>query len=424
MQVTRTDISPCDIHLDVICTPEQVSDAYRKATKHFSKRVRVPGFRPGAAPAAMVEKMVTEDELNEQAAEELVRGTFKSVLAEHQLEPYGRPSVEVKKLVREPAEAEFLLKVPLAPVVELAEYRGIEVKRPNVEVTDAAVDEQIEGLRRRKSKREAVTDRGIEAGDIAVVNIKVDGETTDGRTFMIIVGRTFEALDQLLAGMEVEEMKTAELTFPEGFQEADWAGKTLVSHITLRSVSTVILPEVDDEFAKSFDVADMAELRERVREQMVRANEETVADYVNEQLLDAVVEKSNVHVPDIMWENVAERRLRELVAEQKERGRTVEQYAKENGMTIDELVQAWKTEAKVQVLRAVVVREIFVNEKMQMEESDLMEELGTMSREYRMAPDELMERLRQTDNVDELHFRVIFRKVTRFLTENAVVTPV
>lgn len=422
MQVTREDLNPCTVKLTVVCGEDQVRDGFDKAYKQFAKRVRIPGFRPGHAPKHMVAQSVAKEDLYEAAADNIVRSVFRAALKEQSLEPASQPSVELTALDEDSAKCEFSAKVPLPPVIELAEYKGLAAERPPVQVSDDEVEHQIEELRKRRSTREAITDRGVQEGDVTVVNIKIEGESGEGRTFMTIAGQTFPQLDNALMGMKAEEVKIVDLTFPESFQEADWKGKSEKCQVTVRSVSSMKLPNLDDEFAQSVQADSIDGLRERMRELLAGAKEQMSVEYINEQLLEKLIGSSTIHVPDTMWEQVANRRLYELAVEQQEKGKGMEAYAKEQGMTLPELEEAWRNEAKMHVTRAVAIQEIFKREKMQLANADLNMQLIAMASEYQVKPEEMLEILKKNQALDELQFRAIFAKVANFLRDNAVLT--
>ena len=424
MQITREDLNPCTIKLSVVCSPEQVSDAFDRALKAISKEVRLPGFRPGHAPKHMVEKMVSKDELYNQAADELVRRTYEKALKDQNIEPDPgvRPSVELEELDREAKTATYSAKVPLPPKIELSEYKGLPANRPAIEVTDEEVQYQITELRKRQGSREAVLDRNAQEGDYGVVNIKVEGETGEGRTFMVVIGQTFPSLDAALPGMASEEMRSVELEFPDNFSDKALAGTKQKSQITLNSISAVSMPELNDEFAKALNSDSVEELTARMRESIVQAKEQMTRDMVQDQLLESLRGSSKIEVSDNMWEALANQRLSEISQEVRRQGKTIEDYAKENGMTVEELVKAWHEQAKVHVERAMVVREVFAKEKLAITNEELNTELFAMAQEYQMEPMELLEAMRKAGSLQELQFRAISRKVTDFLIENAVIT--
>lgn len=421
MNVTREDLNPCTVKLNIVCEPGEVKEAFDKAYKTIAKNIRLPGFRPGHAPRAMVEPMIGINDLKNEAGDFLVRKLGNKAIEQEELkpDPSQSASVEVIKLEKEPAEFEFSVKVALPPIVDLGEYKGIPVEKPSTEVSDEEIEYQLDELRKRKSTRRPITDRGVEESDVAVVNVKVEGQEGDGRTFMTVVGQTFPQLDEALMGMRVEEIKHVDLTFPENFQEKDWAGKSFKCVVSINSLSSVQLPELDEEFAKSLKTENVDELKTKLRETISRAKESMVRDIVNRNLLTTLLERSTVHVPDNMWENIAARRLQEIAMEQRQKGETFEDYAKERNMSTDELVEEWKQTAHNEVKRAILIREVFAREKMQITEMDLNQELFAMAHEYEIQPDELINILKKNNQIEEIHFRAIARKVSDFLRENA-----
>ena len=222
--------------------------------------------------------------------------------------------------------------------------------------------------------------------------------------------------------MSAEEMKHLELDFPTNFSEAIWAGKKHQAQVTLNSISAITLPALDDTFAKSVQTESVDELKTRMREGIVSAKAQMVRDMLQDQLLENLRQSSKVEVSDNMWEALANQRLGEIQQQQAQAGKSLEQYAQENGMTIDEFVKAWHDQAKVHVERAMVVREIFAKEKLQITNEELNQELFFMAQEFQVEPMELLEYMRKNDSLQELHFRSISRKVSNFLIEHAVIT--
>jgi len=426
MQVTREELNPCTLKLSIVCDATQVKDGFDKAFKQIAKKIKLPGFRPGHAPRAMVENLVSKEELYELAAEEIVRKSFRQALEQEQIQADAtvRPTVELSKLDQDANEAEFSAKVPLPPKVTLGDYKGLALEKPPVDVTDEEVERQIDEFRKRRQSRETVTDRGVEQGDVAVLSIKPEGAEGEARNFMVIAGQSFPQLDEAILGLRAEEMKNVELTFPEDFQEKDWATTTQKVQVTLNSLSAVKLPDVDDAFAQSLQTENVEDLRVRVRESLKYAKEQMLRDMVNDQLLERLHERSEVAVSDNMWEALASRRLQETADEQRQQGKTLEQYAAENGMTIEQLVEAWQTSAKKHIERALLIREVFTAEKMQLTNEELNRELFTMAGEYNVEPKQMLDVLQQNQALDELQFRAISRKVGDFLESNAQVTEV
>lgn len=419
-QFKRQDLNPCTVQLDVVCDPEQVEAGFNQTAKQYAKRMKVPGFRPGTAPRSVVERMVNPDEYLNTVVEAAVGQTLKMAMEAEGLTADKPPAVTVTKFEPNEKVLEYSAKVPLPPVVKLGEYKGIEVFRNEIQVTEEEIDKQIEDLRNRRGQREAVVG-GVQPGDNAVVNIRLASEEGEGRTFMVIAGQTFPTLDAALTGMVPEELKSTKLEFPKNFQEADWAGKSHDVILTVRSATTVRAPMLDDEFAKSLDAGNVEELREKVREGLRLAKESISQEMVNEQLFDKVVAASEIHVPDTAWESVATQRLREQAAELQQAGKTLEDYAKENGMTLDELVQAQQNEAKMHVQRAVLIEHIFKAEDMQFTNEEVNRQFLQIAYENRVPQSELRRFAKKYGGAvkDEILFRSMYQQVVGLLNQHA-----
>jgi trigger factor len=422
MVVTREDINPCTVQLNVVCDSAQVHAGFEKAFKQIAKKVKLPGFRPGHAPRSILEPLVSKEELYEEAADYIFKSTYRPLLEQEKIEPdtTTRPRVEMTKLERDENVAEYTVKVPLPPKVELGDYKGLPVEGAETQVSDEEIDRQIDEFRKGRSKREVVTDRGVQEGDVAVVNIKPEGAEGDGRVFMIVVGQTkFPELDSALIDMKLEEMKNLSLSFPETFQDKEWSGKSFNAQITVNSLSAVQLPDVDDAFAKSLQSENLTDLRNRLTELIGQAKIQMSRDMMIEKLLDTLHDRSKIYVSDNMWEELANRRLVEQSEEQQKQGKSLETYAKENGMTLEELVDSWRDKAKLHVERALMIREIFTAEEMQLTNQELNQELHIMASEYQVEAEEMLKLLQSNNALDELHYRSISRKVSDFLLANA-----
>ena len=422
MQVTREDLNPCTVKLTVTLDPEEVQQGYDAAFRQLTKKIKLPGFRPGKAPKAMLESVVPPQEWNEAAAEEIVRKAYAKAVEQEELQPdrTTSPQVSLDALDKDAKKAEFTAKVPLPPKVELGDYRNLPINQPPTDVTDEEIDRQIEELQKGRTSREKVADRGAADGDVAVLNLKA--EEGDAKSFVSVVGQSFPALDDAVRGMGVEEMKNLELAFPDDFQVKEWQGQTHAVKLTLNSLSAVSTPALDDAFAQSLQLENLDALKNRLRENIGRAKQQMVRQVLFEGLLEALMERSEVAVSDNMWETLADRRLRETAEEQNQNGKSLEQYAEENGMTVEALVEAWNERAKLEVQRALLIQTVYTAEKMEIGNAELNAELVNMAQEYGVEPMEMVQTLQQNNALDELQFRALSRKVADFLLAHADVT--
>jgi len=418
MDIKREDLNPCTVQLEIVCDPEQVKQGFDRAYKEAAKQIRVPGFRPGHAPRSIIEQRVDKNAVAEIAAEIIMTDAYKKAVEQFELKPYSTGAVTLKDIDEGEKKCELVAKVPLPPVVEIGDYSTIPVDMPQISVTDEDVEAQIEEMRHRRSTRQAISDRGVEPGDVAVVNIKVDGEDAEGRNFMTVVGKTFPNLDESLLGMRVEELKHVTLTFPDSFQEKDWAGKEFPCQITVRSLSSMKLPELD-EVATSLKLESGEDLKTRIREALERQKEHAIEGIVHEQLIETLMQRSSVCVPDTMWETVAKQNLRELLNTLSERKVSFADYVKEKDMTEEEFIDAQSAEAKRYVMRAQLIQDLFLKENMTVSNQDLNKELDEMAQSYNITTRELVTTLQKNDSLREVHYQAIHRKVMEFLNSRA-----
>lgn len=421
MKVKREDLNPCTVRLEITCGSDQVKSGFDRALKDLSKQIRVPGFRPGTAPRKMVEDAVNPQALFETAAEHVVRKAFDAAIQQENVKPDGPPAIEITKFERDSHECEFNAKIPLPPVVELSDYRGLNAVRPKVEVTDEEIEAQIDEIRRRQGKKQEVTDRGIQPGDAAVINLQASSDESDSRTFMVIAGQTFAGLDEAMTGMSTDEVKVVKLDFPASFQHEAWKGKKVEVRLSVKSVSAVKMPDLDDEFAKGMDFGNVDELKSRVKDAITDAKHNMVKDMLRDQLLDSLLGQSKVQVADTTWESVVVRRVQELTEELGRRNSNLEEYCKANGMTIDEFRASLEKEALVNVQRAVVIQKIFSDNGMKIESNDVDRHFRHILAENKIEPEkadafakEYAQQIRE-----EIVFRAMASKVTDLLVEHA-----
>lgn len=421
MQITREDLNPCTVKLSIVCEPSEVKGAFDRAMKKLAKQLKVPGFRPGHAPKQMLENLMDPKVVQDEAVENLVRDSIKKAINDLEIQPDGqtRPTVSLESVERETSECKFTAKIPLPPVIkfEIADAKGLVIEKQVLGVSEEEIEYQIEELRKKSSVREPLIDRGLQEGDVAVLQITLD--SGESRNFMTIVGQTFPTLDEAIISMKVEEMKHLELEFPDNFQEKDWANKKLKVQVTLNSASAVKLPDLTDDFAKTLNMGNVDDLRQKLSDRILEAKDEMARELMIEQAMERLLERAEVQVSDNSWEEIAQRRLSDTAQEAQQQNKSLDDYAKENGMTLEELIKAWEEKAQLYIKRAFLIREIFVAEQMQLTERDLQRELIEMAYENQIPTEEMFDYLKKAGSLEEVRFRAISRKVTDFLLDNA-----
>ncbi|MFN2581579.1 MAG: trigger factor, partial [Candidatus Dormibacteria bacterium] len=327
--------------------------AINASLRRLAARVRIPGFRPGKAPAAMVERAVGWDTVRQDAVEHLVPVLYERALEQAGVEPVSEPQVNVDTLERD-KPLTFTASVTVKPDVDLRDYHSITVEREHTEITDERVDEAIEDVRRRHAELIDV-DRPAEAGDVlrATLTMRRGDEVLAGadsgeRDLELDRGSVIPAIVDGIVGLRAGEERSFETTLPQDYPREELRGATVTVHASVHAVREGKLPSLDDALA----VADghgttLDELREHYRERLTRAAEETDREKFESDVLSALRDAAKVEIPDAMVEREVERQLDDLEYRLGSIGIPLDKYMEISGQNIEQ-VRAERREPAVQ----------------------------------------------------------------------------
>ncbi|MCS7209866.1 MAG: trigger factor [Fimbriimonadales bacterium] len=344
--LSKDEPSPATIQLTIEVDAPTTQRMFERAIRLLGKGVRVPGFRPGQAPLSALRRMLSEEHIRRAAGELMMDEFIPKALAQAQVEPYRPPSVDIERL-QEGEPFRFKITVPLRPKVEpLGEYRDLHFPVPPQETSDEEVEAAIESLREQMMRLEPAPERAAQPDDRLVVAIRsLETENAKPNRYMLVLGRTFGELDNLLAGMREGETKEAMLTFPETFDDPDLAGKTLRVEVTLQRVHVPVYPEINDEFARSLRYEDLNDMREKLRAQITEQKMHYLREQAQGRALEALRERSTVHLPEALIEEQTREEAHEFADELYGRGLTVDQFLQQSGMTQQQLLEQLRTRA-------------------------------------------------------------------------------
>jgi trigger factor len=372
--LSREEPSPVTIHLTVEVDATTTQRMFERALRGIGRHLRVPGFRPGQAPLPMLRRMVPEENLRRAAGELMMDEFIPKVLQQEQLEPYRPPQVNIERL-QEGEPFRFKLTVPLRPVVEkLGEYRDLRFPIPPQETSDDEVEQAIESLRKQQMKLEAAPDRPAQPDDRLVVSIQSLEEANARRNrYMITLGQTFGALDNLLAGMREGETKEATLTFPESFDDPELAGKTLTVAVSVERILAPVYPELNDEFAKRFGFDDLNTMREGIRERITQQKLEYLQDQARNQALAVLRERSIVHLPDALIDEQLREEAEDFARKLSQSGLTFEMFAQQAGLTREQVIEQLRQRGIARLQNIFLLMAIADQEGIEVTESELDE---------------------------------------------------
>ena len=268
----------------------------------LQKKVRLPGFRPGKAPASLVRSKF-DTEIRKDVLDLLLPKAFRQKAEEENLQVVGQPSVtDVHFHKGEPLT--FKIEFEVAPVIELGEYRGVTVSYAEPVVTDEDIQKRVDQLRDQKAEYINQDPRPVESGDYAVISLKsISGvaEPVEQDELMLHVGdpETLPAFTENLTGMTPGEEKDFSISYPDDYGQEKLAGKTVEFHMTLKALRKKEVPEANDEFARDLgDYQTLDELKEMIRQQLFREREQHAQQHAKQLIVDQLVESHQFAVPE------------------------------------------------------------------------------------------------------------------------------
>jgi trigger factor len=429
MLVKQDQISPCEVELEIEVDAEKVSSAYDDVYKELGKSVTVPGFRKGKAPRVVLETFLDKDVVRQRVADKLVFEAYEDALNETKLDPFRPADVELLHL--EPNEPmRFKVKVPLAPVVELGEYVGLEVERKVRSVTDEDVQAEIDRLIDETTPYEPVTDRGVQEGDIVDVELRREDEP-EGRPQRVQarIGDNLPDFDKGILGMSVGEERSIQVTYPEDYPDEDLRGQTITLVTKLHGIRSRTLPELTDEWVKqifnqgesegeqseSDRIDSVDKLKSRIRSELEKIAHAEADEAVRAEIANKVIAGSKVSFPEAIVEEAVDSQLQELTETLRRRDLTLADYLRHTDQTIEQLRERIAEDVRRQLTATLVFREIIQRENITVSDEDVDAEIKEMARERRVPVESMRAYVESTQSKDVVESRVRRRKVLDFL---------
>ena len=367
---------------------EEFENAIAAAYNKRKKNISVPGFRKGKAPRKVIEAQYGEGVFFEDAVNSLYNQNIAAVVEKSDLDVVDVENTEVVDVNKETG-VKFKADLITKPVVEISDYKGLEVKKTTKNVDDAAVDAEIEKVRNRNARSISVEDRAAQNGDTAVIDFEgfLDGvafEGGKGEKFPLELGSGsfIPGFEDQIVGKSIGEEFDVNVTFPEHYQAENLAGKPAVFKCKLHELKGKELPDVDDEFVKDvseFDTLD--EYKADIKSKLEKAAADEASTNLDNALVDAVISKMTAEVPQVMYQ----RRIDDIVREWSARNRIrVEDYLKYTGATMDQFRANFTEVAKRQVDLRLALEKIAELENITVSDEDLEKEYADMAEQYKM----------------------------------------
>jgi trigger factor len=429
MQVTKEQIDPCTVALDIQIEPEKVSSGFERAYREFSRYTSVPGFRPGKAPRKVLENFVNQERLRERVIEIVAGPAYQEALKQENIEPYAGldPEVDFADLADgEPWQ--FKAVVPTAPQVTLGKVEEITVERPVYEVTDEDIDRQLDTMRGEHSRVEKVEGRGVEPGDVVIAEMseQLEGQPpAEPKRTLVRVGENIPGFDEQILGQSIGEERTFTLRYPEDHQNTERAGKEATFTVRVESINQRVLPEATDEWVKeTTGLESLQALRDTIR----RAQEDQVKDLADRiaegKILDQLIANSEIHFPGVMVRDEMQLEVQQLERELERQGVTYEQYLQATKMTDDQHRAQLEKSAEDRVKGFLARRELAKRENIEATRDEIAQEFTRLAMESRWSEEDAKRFIRDDAHRQQVANTVILKKLRGRLLELAQVKDV
>ena len=416
------DATTCKKELVIEVPVDVVQKEVDTVATQFAKRARIPGFRPGHAPASLVRRHFRED-IRSEVVQTLVPRYFESALKEQKWKVVGEPRFEdLKAEDQQPLSCKATFEV--YPDFELKDYRGLEVEEEEPVVTDADVEKALDGMREQAATFEVVSDRP--AADDDYVTINYTGRDTqapetspvDSRDAVVHLGgkHTVEAFTEHLRGAKPGEVREFPVTYPADYPQKKLAGHTLSYRVDVQSIKRKVVPAADDELAKSVsEFASLEELRGKLREGLRADAQKRVELAAKQKLAERLLEVHQFPVPETLVEAQADRKLERTVTQLLAQGIDVRETEVDWRKVRDE----GKGDAEKEVRVALLLSRIAEAEKIEVSEEEIDQDIRDLARDRRVTPAELKTRLTSDGKLDTLKSTHRNQKALDFIYRNA-----
>ena len=413
------------VEIEFTMGKEQFNAELDKAYKQNAKKFKVPGFRAGMVPRAVVEQTYGEGVLYEFVIENTVDDAYRTAVEENNLEIVSRPELDIKQIGKD-KDFIFVVNVCVKPEATVKDYKGIEVKKVSTRVTKKDVDAEIEKIREKNARIVTVEDRELKNGDISVIDFEgfVDGvafEGGKGENFELTIGsgQFIPGFEDQMVGMKKDETRDVNVKFPEEYHTQDLAGKDATFKVVLHEIKEKVLPEVDDEFAK--DVSEFETLEEYKKDlnKKVKADKEAKAKAEMEQeAIEKFIEKVEVTIPEGMIDSEVDKMVEEMNANLSYQGLNIDQYLQYIGISLEDYKKEMRGQAEKRIKLSLGLEFIAKEEKVEVTDDEIDARIKELAAQYGNKDDDSL--LKNENARNYMRQQLSQDKVMKVITDNVV----
>jgi trigger factor len=421
LKVTNEKTENRQVYLKVECEPAEIETATQTAYRRLVKRVNIPGFRKGNAPRNVFERHFGKHELFHEMLDDLVPVMYKNALKEQNLEPVADPQLELES--EEPVV--FKVIIPLKPVVNVGDYKTLDVKPSPIEVTDEMVDSVVTQLRHQHANWESA-ERAVELNDLVTLDVEstMKGEpfvNQKGVQYQVTAGSVAPApgFAEALVGILKGETKEFAITYPADYPQKEAQGNEAKFKVKIVDTKQEKLPEVTDEFAKQLgsEISDVASMRQKISDDLKKRVGDRCKRDFEDRVIEAAAAMSQVEFPPVLVDMEVERSLERSLRYIQNSGQNIDDYLKSINKTIDQLREELRPSSTKRVAESLVVGKIAELENIKVSHEEVHAEMEEMINTTSEDKEEFRKALETPRNHESIEDTLIARKAIQRLTE-------
>ncbi len=407
------------VEIDKELMEKGVNAAYLKARKD----IQLPGFRKGKAPRKMIESIYGAHVFYEDGLEEIFPQVYQFAVIEQEVKAIGRPSLTDMN-IGEDGIVTLTLTTEVYPEVTLGQYKGLEVVKAAVEVTDEEVAAELDHMAQNVASTESV-ERAAQMGDTANIDfegfdngVPFDGGKGEGFDLKLGSGSFVPGFEEQVVGMSAGEEKDIDITFPEDYHK-ELAGKAVVFHVKCNKVSTTNVPAIDDELAKDVSEFDsLEELKDDIRTKALENKQKQSDSAFENACVEAAAENVTVELPKALVEAELDNQMERFAYQLQMSGYSMEQYAKMMGGDVNTMRNAFRPGAEKQAKINLTLTAIIEAEGITVSDEELDAEFEALAKQYEMEVD----KIKSMVPTEEVKASLENRKAVKVIVEAAVPT--
>jgi len=424
MQVTVEDLSTVKKVLHIEIPQKVVVGELDKAYEDLKKNAKVKGFRPGKTPRTVLERLYKKD-VNADVSSKLIQKSLIDALKEAELNIVGRPEVE-PPIADGKGPYKYDATVEIEPEIETVEFKGLTLKKNLYKVSAEEMDAQLKMLQKNLAQQKTLEeDRPAREGDFVLVDYEgfkdgkpfAETQKTENFTLKIGDGPILKEFDEQLIGMSAGETREVKVHFPEDYFNNKVAGLEVTFNVKLNGIREVVLPAIDDEFAKDLGQYEtLKQLKDEIRNNLIKGYEKRSEQEVQEQVFTALFEKVNFEVPDSLIDFELGGIIEEVERTLTYHGSSLE----ERSLTKEDLAEKYRDTAEKQVRRRLILKKIVKQENLTLSDEDLENGYKDMAEAFNRPVEEIKNFYEQKgSNIEVFKTSLLEKKALKLIIENS-----